>query len=195
MSGVTRLFFVAVLLDRVPPAVQLAAPAPGERITSASYTLTVLNTDRTANSVHMFLDSPPGTDVIALAQQGQGHATKIDRDQYQLAFNGLTKGLHRLDVVAFEATGRIGQTTFTSIRVALNGYDIPDWDGDEDVDQEDFGRFQACLSGSGVPQTDPACAPALLNNDTDVDQTDMAIFLRCFTAPTEPADVNCLTTP
>ena len=31
-----------------------------------------------------------------------------------------------------------------------------DFDGDRDVDLEDFGRFQACLSGYLVPQNDPS---------------------------------------
>ena len=31
-----------------------------------------------------------------------------------------------------------------------------DFDGDRDVDLEDFGRFQACLSGHLVPQNDPS---------------------------------------
>jgi hypothetical protein len=180
------------LLDRVPPAMQLVWPAPGERITSPSYTFVVRCTDRAADSVHMFLDQPGGTDVIALARQGQGQATQTDRDEFRLTLGGLTKGLHGLDVVAFEETGRAGQTTFGDIRVALNGFDIPDWDGDGDVDQEDFGRFQACLSGPGVDQTDASCAPALLDGDSNADQNDLTVFLRCFTTPNEAADISCL---
>jgi len=35
-----------------------------------------------------------------------------------------------------------------------------DFDRDGDVDQEDFGRFQACLTGRAVPVTDPNCLDA-----------------------------------
>ena len=51
-----------------------------------------------------------------------------------------------------------------------------DMDRDGDVDQSDFGLFQACLSGSIIAQTDPACAGAKLNADTVVDRLDLAIF-------------------
>ena len=37
-------------------------------------------------------------------------------------------------------------------------YHPGDMDRDNDVDLEDFGRFQRCLSGEGIAQTDSACA-------------------------------------
>ena len=66
-----------------------------------------------------------------------------------------------------------------------------DFDGDGDVDQEDFGQFQACLSGPGLEQDDPACEPALLDPDVDVDQDDFAIFEGCISGPNVPADPSC----
>jgi len=66
-----------------------------------------------------------------------------------------------------------------------------DFDRDGDVDMEDFGRFQACLTGPYVPQNDPNCANARLDGDTDVDQADMTRFLHCLTGPAIPANPNC----
>jgi len=66
-----------------------------------------------------------------------------------------------------------------------------DMDADDDVDQEDFGLFQACLTGASVPQEAPACAKALLDHDGDVDETDTAIFLGCMSGADVPADVYC----
>ncbi len=66
-----------------------------------------------------------------------------------------------------------------------------DFDGDYDVDQEDFGRLQACLSGPGSPQTAPACAKALLDGDDDVDQDDLAIFFNCVSGPNVPGNPRC----
>jgi hypothetical protein len=66
-----------------------------------------------------------------------------------------------------------------------------DFDRDGDVDLEDFGRFQACLSGSYVPQNDPNCENARLDGDTDVDQADMTRFLHCLTGPEIPANPDC----
>ena len=44
-----------------------------------------------------------------------------------------------------------------------------DFDGDGDVDMSDFGRFQACYTGQGIPQNHPNCTSALLDEDADVD--------------------------
>ncbi len=53
-----------------------------------------------------------------------------------------------------------------------------DLDGDGDVDQADFGRFQVCLNGSGVPYQQ-GCEDADLESDGDVDQGDFAVFQAC----------------
>lgn len=66
-----------------------------------------------------------------------------------------------------------------------------DFDLDGDVDQSDFGRFQACLSGPAVEQLDPACADARLDADTDVDLHDMTVFVGCFSGSGNPADYRC----
>ncbi|UCD29617.1 MAG: hypothetical protein JSV03_03815, partial [Planctomycetota bacterium] len=56
---------------------------------------------------------------------------------------------------------------------------------DNDVDQEDFGWFQTCYTGSGVfPTTE--CEPADLDSDRDVDVEDFAIFQTCMGGPNNP---------
>jgi hypothetical protein len=67
----------------------------------------------------------------------------------------------------------------------------PDFDGDGDVDQVDFGFLQSCMSGPTIPQTAPACAPARLDGDDDVDQNDLAILRACMTASGVLANLNC----
>jgi hypothetical protein len=64
-------------------------------------------------------------------------------------------------------------------------------DDDGDVDLEDYGRFQACLTGPSVPQNDPACEDALLDPGSYVDQTDLDIFLGCLAGANIPADPDC----
>ena len=68
---------------------------------------------------------------------------------------------------------------------------VGDFDNDGDVDQTDFGRLQACLSGSAVPQSDPNCSEALLDDDADVDQNDFQIFIGCMTGANVPVDPAC----
>ncbi|UCD27320.1 MAG: hypothetical protein JSV03_09310 [Planctomycetota bacterium] len=60
-----------------------------------------------------------------------------------------------------------------------------DFDYDYDVDQEDFGLFQTCYSGSGeFPTTE--CEPADLDSDRDVDVEDFGIFQTCMGGPSNP---------
>ncbi|GMU20217.1 MAG: hypothetical protein AMXMBFR13_03150 [Phycisphaerae bacterium] len=80
--------------------------------------------------------------------------------------------------------------------IVVDAYGCPppipgDIDRDGDVDQEDFGRFQVCLTGGGMPQTDPSCQPCRLDMDSDVDQNDFGIFQRCVSGPNHPADPGC----
>ncbi len=69
-----------------------------------------------------------------------------------------------------------------------------DYDGDEDVDLDDFGRFQQCFTGPGV-QAGTACrcydrndATGAPGGDGDVDLDDFAWFRNCATGPNLPLD-------
>lgn len=67
-----------------------------------------------------------------------------------------------------------------------------DFDCDTDVDQEDFGHLQACLSGM-MPQTDTNCRNARLTaGDEYVDQADVELFKRCLTQPGVAPNPNCM---
>ena len=67
----------------------------------------------------------------------------------------------------------------------------PDFDRDGDVDQEDFGHFQACLNRPGVAQDDPLCASARLDGDDDVDQDDFGIFQACMSGANQRVSWEC----
>ncbi|MHC4674267.1 MAG: PKD domain-containing protein, partial [Planctomycetota bacterium] len=79
-----------------------------------------------------------------------------------------------------------------AVTVNISVESIPgDFDFDGDVDQEDFGRLQFCMSGTGMPQDDPACIGARLDGDEDVDLDDLVIFQGCISGANVPADPNC----
>jgi hypothetical protein len=59
------------------------------------------------------------------------------------------------------------------------------------VDQTDFAHLQLCFTGQGVVQSKPECADALLDDDSDVDAADFAIFLNCMKGPNKPVDPDC----
>ena len=66
-----------------------------------------------------------------------------------------------------------------------------DLDRDGDIDQSDFGRFQACLSGPGIAQPNPACTATDLDGDTDVDADDLAAIRACMGGANVPANADC----
>ncbi len=70
-----------------------------------------------------------------------------------------------------------------------------DFDHDNDIDMQDFGAFQLCLTGSYVPQEDPACKDALIDSDNDVDQADVAIFKQCLSGAGIFVDPGCVNPP
>lgn len=90
----------------------------------------------------------------------------------RLSFEGLATDI----AVNFELTTWLART---------------DFDLDNDVDLDDFGHLQACFTGPGVAQIDPACQDARLDDDTDVDQSELAIFLDCMGGANTPADPLC----
>ena len=69
-----------------------------------------------------------------------------------------------------------------------------DADGDEDVDQVDFGMWQVCFTGDGHPITDSPCECFDRDGDGDVDgNEDFTAFAACASTsgPTIPADSDC----
>jgi Tol biopolymer transport system component len=88
-----------------------------------------------------------------------------------------------------------GSTPSNSATLTVVGPPIApgDMDRDGDVDQKDFGLFQACLSGTAVLQNEPGCIDAHLDNDSDVDQADVALFFDCLSGPAVQANLDCVT--
>ncbi len=78
-----------------------------------------------------------------------------------------------------------------TVTVEITVKNVPgDFDGDRDVDQQDFGHFQACYSGSGK-LAEAGCEDAVLDMDGDVDENDFAVFMSCLSGADNPADPNC----
>jgi hypothetical protein len=66
----------------------------------------------------------------------------------------------------------------------------PDADRDGDVDLEDFGLFQVCLSGPGTT-AGVGCEGFDFDDDSDVDMSDFGLVQRCFSGPAQSADPHC----
>ncbi len=105
--------------------------------------------------------------------------------------SGLTNGTTYY-YAAFAWAGTATRYYATGATVASTPYGPADFNHDGDVDQDDFGAMQACLTGSFVPQLDAACAQAMLDADNDVDIDDVALFIACISGPGVPAGPNCV---
>ena len=68
---------------------------------------------------------------------------------------------------------------------------LADMDRDGDVDLDDFGSFQSCLTGPGAGPVESACAPLDYDADDDIDQSDYGYFQRCLSGANTPAITYC----
>ncbi|MCP4226777.1 MAG: hypothetical protein GY773_25840, partial [Actinomycetia bacterium] len=103
----------------------------------------------------------------------QGPVGNATSDDYYLYFPDVGPGLHTLAAI-FDP-----------------GVVDPDFDLDVDVDMEDFGHFQACITGPGQNITDPDCLDTDLDGDSDCDQDDFTVFQACLSGANIPPDPTC----
>jgi hypothetical protein len=66
---------------------------------------------------------------------------------------------------------------------------ICDFNGDADVDQDDFGYLQKCASGAATYPD--GCAEADLDGSGSVNQADLTILEDCLSGPNVIADKTC----
>jgi hypothetical protein len=85
--------------------------------------------------------------------------------------------------------------TLPGLAIDANGCSAPvvgDMDHDGDVDQADFGLFQACLTNMGVPSIDPACDDAELDAGPGIGRGDLTLFFNCMSGSGVPPGAGCL---
>ncbi len=132
-------FRQSVYVDRLAPESAVESFLPYEAGVNENRDLVVQSLDKTADSVHVFLNLPAAlTDaqVLDLVSQGQGSARQIDRDKFIFGFNGVTHGNNVATIVTFEQTGNRNVQRvpglFTSTIIGAGLGDI-DFDGDIDI--------------------------------------------------------------
>ena len=102
-----------------------------------------------------------------------------------------SRTIYTRDSAALENYRRqLAAAILTGKRLTL-GVPPADHDFDGDVDGADLDSLDVCLTGSQIPQTDPACQWADLDMDGDVDHNDFGIFQRCYSGEDNPADPHC----
>jgi hypothetical protein len=148
-------------------------------------TFTVRNTG--TGSISYCISDDADWLTVAPACDSSSGAERTATASYHLA--GLAPGQYAA-TISIADPGAINSPMSIAVSLEVRGH-AGDLDLDGDVDLEDFGAFQACYSGPGIAQEDPACARALLDVDTDVDGTDANIFSGCLSGPGTPATAGC----
>jgi sugar lactone lactonase YvrE len=113
-----------------------------------------------------------------------------EADPITLTFDltGLKAGTYSADLT-ITAPGAYNSPLIVPVEVIIETVK-PDLDDDGDVDQEDFGLFQICYTGSGI-NAPAGCTQASFDNDLDVDLEDFGVFQRCHTRANVRAEPSC----
>jgi hypothetical protein len=88
--------------------------------------------------------------------------------------------------------GKCPPELMASVTLPVFGPDVEaDLDRDTDVDLDDFGLFQVCITGPELGPYGPGCEESDFDDDGDVDQSDFGLFQRCISGAGTPADPTC----
>ncbi|MBP7935509.1 MAG: DUF2341 domain-containing protein [Phycisphaerae bacterium] len=157
-----------------------------------------------ATSLVIYLDGVEAGQVALenITNQGSsGDTAKIGTgviDAIGADTNGWYSGL--VDEIRFSGVARSAEwvaAEYAAMTGGLSACAAPrlDLDTDGDVDQVDFGLFQACFTGTVAPLTGSVCACADTNGDGYVAAEDLAAFQNCYAGPAIAADAGCLDMP
>jgi len=127
--------------------------------------------------------NPPGQVIVTWSKQsGPGEVVFGDAHAADTTASFSQAGTYVLRLSATDSQW----TSEDDVTITVDAPVIPDFDGDSDVDQSDFGVLQQCCSGSAKPYA-PGCEGADLDDDGDVDQSDFDVFLTCLGGPGQTA--------
>jgi len=96
--------------------------------------------------------------------------------------SGLSSGVYSATITVQDPNAINSPQT---IAVTLTLEVVGKYDNDDDVDQEDFGLFQECMSGDGV-LLEIGCEDKDIDGDLDVDVNDFVIFQGCMGGANQP---------
>jgi hypothetical protein len=182
----------------------LGAPPPLLSVAPTSFALQVEVGSSPANQVFTVSAAPGGGPVSYVVREvspcpwlavtpsfgdsrGEADTITIDLDTATLATGDDEAWLEVSDPAAANSP------VLVQVDLAVTAPNKPaDFDGDGDVDQNDFGHFQQCLSGPSVPQGRTECQVCRFDQDSDVDQDDFLAFMACISGSGVPSDPECL---
>ncbi len=112
---------------------------------------------------------------------------EVDRIIIAYDIAGLSVGFYRASITVADPAA---VNPVVAVPVDLTVSTPGDLDYDGDVDQTDYGLFQACYSGNGIEAAE-TCTDATMDADADVDLDDFSLFWLCLSGPGIEADEHC----
>lgn len=187
-TGGPRWYYSMLLVPRIEvnPASIVRSQNIGTNRPNDSFTISIITNAGAGNINYTVSDNVPWLSVTPTSGTSSGGdiaATII----YDTA--GLQRGVYDATITV-SSPNVLNSPRSVSLRLTVNSV-RPDFDGDGDVDQSDFGHLQSCYTGPAVSQTLPACQNARLDADEDVDLNDFGIFQSCHSGAGVIANPNC----
>ena len=190
-------------VDQRYPAGQVGTPGLTSMTRSpASFTKNIFEGDNAANDIFTIKNNGSGpmnysiTDNATwLSVSPTNGSSSGETDSINVIYStaGLAPNVYNATItINATAATNSPQTIAVNLTVQSSPFAQSDFDKDGDVDQTDFGKFQSCMSGSGIPQEDPNCAAAKLDADGDVDLDDFGIFQACMSGANIPVKPICI---
>ncbi|MEM6687881.1 MAG: GEVED domain-containing protein, partial [Planctomycetota bacterium] len=169
-------FRETIYVDRLKPISDLATFLPYEIGINENRDLIIESLDKTAETVHVFLNLPASlSDTEVIDQIGQSNqARQIDRDQFIYGFQGLQHGNHVATVVTTERTGNTNVQRIPGLFTStIFGAGLGDLDFDGDKDADDLQTMISLIDGANA-FFNPA---ADFNADGRIDDADLGLLL------------------
>jgi len=171
--------FLAVDPSALYPTATSGTNAPPNVLSLRTYGVDMLNYNASENVG--WIDVIPSTGTV-------GQEPNLIAVVYQTAF--LPPGTYNTHI-EIDADEAFNTPVLVDVTVTIEPHPA-DFDGDDDVDQSDFGHIQECLTGAGFAQYDVHCLDTDLDGDEDVDESDISVFRECKSGSGIRPDPLCL---
>ena len=181
-------FRESIYVDRLPPESEVLSFLPYEAGVNENRDLIVRSVDRTADSVHVFLNLPfsvTESEILALVGAENG-SRQIDRDQFVYGFSDLTSGNHVATVVSYERTGNVNVQRFPGLSIStVYGAGLGDLDFNGLIEANDLDLFEVLVLG-GQTEFNPA---GDFNGDGLIDYIDLQQFSELLVSTSASAEM------
>ncbi|MEE2936650.1 MAG: Ig-like domain-containing protein [Planctomycetota bacterium] len=141
-------FKESIYVDRLPPESKVESFRPFVEGINENRDLVVRSLDKTANSVHVFMNLPAAlndSEILDLVT-GDNRARKIDRDQFVYGFFNVAHGNQVATIVSYEQTGNVNVQRIPGLFTStIIGRGLGDLNFDGQIEIDDVQLFETVV--------------------------------------------------